>query len=69
MLPKKEKVYMVGVWGKNAIGFYSKNGFHTSGEHVFEKGTFPKFREKPGASTICCSSGHKPKKVPRADPA
>lgn len=37
---KKKKYIWLGVWEKNlkAIGFYSKNGFHKSGEHVFVMG-------------------------------
>ena len=38
---KKKKYIWLGVWDKNvkAIGFYSKNGFHASGEHVFVMGS------------------------------
>ncbi len=38
---KKKKYIWLGVWDKNikAIGFYVKNGFHTSGEHVFVMGS------------------------------
>ena len=37
---KKKKYIWLGVWEKNlkAIGFYSKNGFRRSGEHVFVMG-------------------------------
>lgn len=37
---KKKKYIWLGVWDKNinAIGFYSKNGFHAFGEHIFVMG-------------------------------
>jgi ribosomal protein S18 acetylase RimI-like enzyme len=38
---QKGKAYLwLGVWEKNirAIGFYSKNGFRASGEHIFVMG-------------------------------
>ena len=37
---KRKEYLWLGVWEKNlkAIGFYSKNGFHMSGEHVFVMG-------------------------------
>ncbi len=37
---KRKKYLWLGVWEKNlkAIGFYSKNGFYRSGEHVFVMG-------------------------------
>lgn len=38
---KKKKYIWLGVWEKNlkAIRFYSKNGLHKSGEHIFVMGS------------------------------